>query len=196
MKYNYVDIGTSDFNTSFDYLKDDELAILVEPIIYYLNKFPDKPNVFKCPFAIGEYDGITKIYYVKEEIIKRKNYPLWAKGCNKIGEPHPTLIQNGIPLSDFSVANVPVISVKTFVNMYNISEINKLKIDTEGYDSIILNLFYNLQLFEMIKINEIKFEYIWNKSELNDIVEKYNKYWNTFIQKDGDDIIIKLGERK
>ncbi|MCX8009270.1 MAG: FkbM family methyltransferase [Patescibacteria group bacterium] len=198
MKYEYVDIGTSDFGTSMDVAKDDDKVILVEPLIYYLSKLPCKSNIYKCPFALTDGEnGVKSIYYVPESVIIKNGYPLWAKGCNRLNEPHPTLLKIGIPESDFSIANVPCISVNTFISMYDISEIGRLKIDTEGNEDKLLEVFFSFQFFNMIKIKEIIFEYIWiEKESLNNIIKKYKKYFNVNYEKDGDDIKLILGERK
>ncbi|MCX8008851.1 MAG: hypothetical protein N3A54_04075 [Patescibacteria group bacterium] len=197
MKYEYVDIGTSDFETSLDEAKATDKIILVEPLLHYLSKFPDRNNIYKCPFAITDIgESVRKLYYIPEFLIEQRGYPLWVKGCNKLDEPHPTLLKLGIPESDFAIANVPFISVGKFIEMYNIMEIGRLKIDTEGWEDKILLSFYNYQLFNMVKIDEIIFEYIWNKDALDEIVKKYKKYFQVKMEPMGDNIRLIIGERK
>ena len=47
MHYNFVEIGTSDFDTLIEGADDEQVGLSIEPIAYYLNKLPDKKNVKK-----------------------------------------------------------------------------------------------------------------------------------------------------
>jgi len=173
MRYDYIDIGTSDFETSLEQLKEGETLILVEPLIHYLNKFPNKENIFKCPFALSDTDGILKMYFVSEEKIRQLGLPAWVRGCNSLGEMHPTLVNQLNLQSVMDCVNVPVLSVSNFFNLYQITEIGQLKIDTEGHDATILREVYQIQEIQSIPIQRIIFEYIWRKEELDDLIQKY-----------------------
>lgn len=194
MKYDYVDIGTSDFETSLSQLKENEKIILVEPLIYYLNKFPNKENIYKCPFALSDKDGIMKMYYVNEENIKKYGLPDWVRGCNSLGEMHPTLVNQLNIQFIIECVHVPVISVSNFFNLYEITEIGQLKIDTEGHDYVILNEVYTIQETQNIPIQKIIFEYIWHKDKLDKIIRKYKEKYNVKISQLGDNVTMIFGE--
>lgn len=193
MKYDYIDIGTSDFETSLEQLKESETLILVEPLIHYLNKFPNKENIFKCPFALSDKDGIMKMYYVSEDKIDQFGLPAWVRGCNSLGKMHPTLVNQLNLQSVMDCVNVPVLSVTNFFNLYQITEIGQLKIDTEGHDATILKEIYQIQEIQNIPIQKIIFEYIWRKEELDELTQRYQEKYNVRISKIGDNIILNFG---
>ena len=91
MHFDYVDIGTCDFETSLDVKKEGETILLVEPLLYYLNKLPDGPGITKANLAVSDKKCEGKIYYVEEEDIKKYDLPFWIVGCNRFNEPHPTV---------------------------------------------------------------------------------------------------------
>jgi FkbM family methyltransferase len=194
MRYDYIDIGTSDFETSLEQLKEGETLILVEPLIHYLNKFPNKENIFKCPFALSDTDGILKMYFVSEEKIRQLGLPAWVRGCNSLGEMHPTLVNQLNLQSVMDCVNVPVLSVSNFFNLYQITEIGQLKIDTEGHDATILREVYQIQEIQSIPIQRIIFEYIWRKEELDDLIQKYQIKYDVKVFKIGDNVILNFGE--
>lgn len=195
MFYKYVDIGTADFETSISLINsEDEKIILVEPLLHYLNRFPNQKNIYKAPFALSDKDGISQIYFVSEETIMLNEYPFWAKGCNSINEPHPTLL-SFIPIKNFEMANVPVLSVSNFINLYQIEHIGQLKIDTEGHDHIILKEFLNCQKNNNLVIDKIIVEYIpvfKNTDTLDNLFEEYKKEFNANIFLTGDNVTLTL----
>ncbi len=196
MRYDYIDIGTSDFETSLEQLKENENLILVEPLIHYLNKFPNRENIFKCPFALSNKDGIMKMYYVSEEKISQLGLPVWVRGCNSLGEMHPTLVNQLNLQSIMDCVNVPVLSVTNFFNLYEITEIGQLKIDTEGHDATILREVYQIQETQNIPIQKIIFEYIWHKEELDILIHKYQSKYSVEVSRLGDNVILNFGENK
>ena len=129
-----IEIGTSDFNT----LAGIEPGIFIEPIKYYFDRLPD--NCIKENIAISNYEGIAKMYYVKENIIKQYNAPDWLRGCCSMNTYHIRLLQY-FKKKDISIETVKVVKIKTIIDKYEIKNIDFLKIDTEGHDSIILNNF-------------------------------------------------------
>ena len=147
MRYNFVEIGTSNFDTLIEQASDETIGISIEPVKYYLNQLPDKPNVKKLNYAISAEEEleIARVYYVPEDIIKNKNLPDWLKGCNSINDFH---LQHNILNVKKYVDCIPVINmpIKMLFKLYEITELDYLKIDTEGYDVYILqSLFEYLQ---------------------------------------------------
>jgi len=57
MKYDYVDIGSCDFDTAYDVAKSGDRVLLVEPIKYYLDRIPDRENQVKANVAISSTTG-------------------------------------------------------------------------------------------------------------------------------------------
>lgn len=135
-----IEIGTSDFNTSAGIRE----GIFIEPVKYYFDRLP---NCKKENIAISNYEGEIDIYYMTEEDINNYNLPNWIKGCNRVGEPHPTTVallnEQGIDLDIIQKNTVQVKRIRSIINKYFIKKINFLKIDTEGHDCIILNDFFD-----------------------------------------------------
>jgi hypothetical protein len=178
MKYDFVEIGTSNFDTLIENASDQTVGISIEPISHYLNQLPDKPNVKKLNYAIsdGEELEIARVYYVPENIIERLNLPHWLKGCNTINDFHFQHSNLNVKkyVDSFPVINMPI---KMLFKMYEITELDYLKIDTEGYDVYLLqSLFEYLQTVGKLSYpKSILFESngLTDSQKVLDIIEKY-----------------------
>lgn len=179
MKYNFVEIGTSNFETLIELADDNTVGLSIEPLKYYLDKLPNKKNVKKinCAVSRNNQHEQLEIYYIPESVIVEKKLPFWLKGCNTINSYHPLHIKLNIT----NLVNRELIScvpIGYLFDLYNISELDYLKIDTEGSDCDIL-----LHFFEYLKnknINNypksIKFE-----SNENALPEKLQSVKSSFI---------------
>jgi hypothetical protein len=178
MKYSFLEIGTSDFDTLIEKSLDHECGISVEPILDYLNKLPNKKNVIKLNCAVGleNCESVVDIFYIDEKVIKEKNLPWWLKGCNSVGKIHPQHISLGLE-ELVSKLTVEQISIIDLFNRYQIDELDHLKIDTEGLDCDLL-----IELFEFFKKlktknrpNKITFESnsLTDKNKLSMVLNYY-----------------------
>jgi len=143
MHYDFIEIGTSDFDTEIGRCDTYERGISVEPVLAYLNRLPAKPYVHKVLAAVSDIERVTQCYYVPEERIKALDLPWWVRGCNTIDAHHPTVVtllknKGLVPEDVITSRSVPVHSVYTLLNMYEVTSIGHLKIDTEGHDCVIL----------------------------------------------------------
>lgn len=143
MQLDFLEIGTSDFDTEIQRCDDTSFGISIDPVQYYIDRLPTKTNVTKLCTAISDRDGEVEVWYVPEYQMKKHNIPFWVRGCNSIGAPHPQvreLLSNlGLDLGTVCAkVKVPMMSFRTLVACYNINSIKFLKIDTEGHDCIIL----------------------------------------------------------
>lgn len=141
--YNFIEIGTSDFEAICQESKEAEIGLAVEPLADYLNRLPDKPNVKKVNCAISDTAGKMNIYYVPLDIIAKHNFPNWVRGCNSINAPHPTVVklikESGLDPEELtSIAEVDVITYGQLMIRYNVRTVGYLKLDTEGHDTVIL----------------------------------------------------------
>lgn len=143
MKYDFIEIGTSDFRTLIE--TNDGVGLSIEPIKFYLDNLPNKSNVTKVNVGISNYNGEAKIFYITPDNIKKYNLPNWVRGCNSINSPHPTVKKLlGDKYDDIiNIDLIKIINWETLIDEYNITEINTLKIDTEGHDAVILRDYYN-----------------------------------------------------
>jgi hypothetical protein len=161
MKFDYVDIGTCDFDTASDVAQPGEKVLLVEPVQYYLDRIPDREGQTKANVAISAHAGRVPVYYLPDVTIHLFDLPSWVRGCNSIGTRHPTvdnlLEHRKLPFNLVNQTQVEVITFRELCTRFSVTEICKLKIDTEGHETFIMPT-----VLEMVKegmyIEEIKFE--------------------------------------
>ena len=133
-----IEIGTSNFRT----MAGKKDGLFIEPVKSYFDSLPDctKENV-----AISDFEGEVLMFYMNPEDIDKHKLPQWLKGCNMIGEPHPTMMkvlrEEKKGFSIIRCDKVKVVRIKSLIDKHNIKKIQVLKIDTEGHDCIILNDF-------------------------------------------------------
>jgi FkbM family methyltransferase len=183
MKYDYVDIGTCDFEVADGVFAPDKNYLLVEPMAEYLDRLPNGDNIKKENSACSDKNGSIEIFYVPESVILELNLPLWMKGCSKINEPHKVVLNYlnavGIGKSIINSKTINVISFKKLVEKYNIEHIENLKIDTEGHDHIILNEVAHLLHSNKMSCDSITVEYIigryGNTDEIDSIAYSLRK---------------------
>ena len=139
--YNFIEIGTSNFDTLIQNANDDTLGISVDAVQYYINQLPEKPNVKKLNMGISNKNTILDVYYIPEKVIDENNLPEWFKGCNCIGEYHPLHIKHNV--SHLCITDqVKVVPCYELFYKNKVKNVNFLKIDTEGHDCIILKSLY------------------------------------------------------
>jgi autotransporter strand-loop-strand O-heptosyltransferase len=181
--YDFIEIGTSDFDTLIETANDDTVGISIEPIKYYIDKLQNKKNTFKVRAALSTTDGEVDVYYIEDSKIEENNLPWWVRGSNSINNPHPFAIKElGEELynSLVTIEKVPTISWKTLINTYGVGSIGYLKIDTEGHDHIILRDFLDYCKEHLFPIpNKITLEYhdgVSNKIEIDKLVSELSDY--------------------
>lgn len=164
--FDFVDIGTSYFDTSVDYAKSGQRILLVEPIREYLGRIKNPPGieVVKENAAIMGYTGKGKIFYVDEERSRKYGLPEWVYGCNSIDVPHPTIlmmcVDGKIPTSVIDEREIPVLTFRDLVEKHHIRSIGHLRIDTEGNDHVILADVIDILGEKKLTIDKITVEYI------------------------------------
>lgn len=184
--YDFVEVGTSCFNTLIQNASDTTKGLSVEPIRRYLDMLPDKPHVQKVNVAlVAEVDypssGYWDLYYVEPAIIEQFNLGQFMYGCNSVGKPHdfhlnwcsnPNLWHMSKDRSNIKTVNlmeqglVTVEQVKclTFAMLaeeYNIGQIEYLQTDTEGHDAkLLMSIINYYQSHDMMKFlpKKIMFE--------------------------------------
>lgn len=146
MFVDFMEIGTSDFNTLVQKADDSIVGLSVDPVAIYLDKLPSKKNCRKINAAISDRDGEIAVHFLTPDTIKRLDLPAWVKGCNSIGAMHPSveriLTKRGLSPQDIVCSvSVPMHRLTTFLDREGVTGLYFLKIDTEGHDDIILNDF-------------------------------------------------------
>jgi len=181
--YDFIEIGTSDFDTLIETSNDNTVGISIEPIKYYINRLPDKQNIIKVQAALSTTDGEVDVYYIEDSKIEVNNLPWWVRGSNSINNPHPFAIKElGEELynSLVTIEKVPTISWKTLIDSYNVGSVDYLKIDTEGHDHIIFRDFLDYCKEHSFPIpSKITLEYhdgVSNKVEIDKLVSELPGY--------------------
>ena len=147
MFYDFVEIGTCDFDTEIQKASDETVGLSVEALQIYLDRLPNKANVKKFCAAIthGRLTDDIEIFYVPrtqamEHLFKNKK---WIFGCNSISKPHRQHLAEDVK-PHFTSSRTKLLNVSELISEFDVSGIGLLKIDTEGHDNTILAGFIEL----------------------------------------------------
>ena len=155
-----IQIGANDGNR-FDelnkFIKEYRVkSILVEPINEYFEvlkrNYKNFENVYFENSAITVGAKEKEIFIVNSNNLK--DYDEHIKGINSFDKKH--LIKHGVKLSHIIKKKINCISILNLLEKYNISKLDILFVDAEGYDGDIVVDFLNNSKQEPILI----FEYI------------------------------------
>ena len=191
MKLDYIEIGTSDFETIVE--ESNGFGISIEPLSIYLDKLPNKENNIKLNVAISDVEGFETVFYIHPDDITNYNLPNWLRGCNSIKNPHPSAVKvlNECGLSHlYKNEIIKVITWDTLIRNYNITYVDYLKLDTEGHDTVILKSILNSTT--NILPNKILFEsnILTNPEDIRDIVKRLKSRGYEIIEDYGDNILV------
>ena len=158
MKYDFIEVGTSDWDTLIQ-STENKIGISIDAVKYYLDKLPNNPTVIKVNAGVSVECGVSKVYWVEEEDIKNFNLSWYLKGCNSIHEPHPVTLRE---LKEKGLEHLmkektlEILDWKSLVERYDVDEVKLLKLDCEGHDYKIVNSILDTE--NTILPNEIRFE--------------------------------------
>ena len=190
INYDFIEIGTSDFDTLIENANESMVGLSIEPIKFYLDKLPKKKNVKKVNCAICEDENDNYIYYYTDDIIKKYNWPDFLKGCNKVNDYHNYHFEYGI--EHVTKEKINNMSFKQLKIMYMINKIDYLKIDTEGYDIKILESILDyygknnplLPTKILFESNEL-----YLRKDVSNIIMKLIEYGYILVETDFDTIV-------
>lgn len=143
-KFDFIEIGTSDFDTLIQTCTPSSRGLSVDALEIYLDRLPNKPNVTKvcCAVTGASVDSSAiRVFYVDPSDIAAFSLPTWIRGCNSVGEPHPTAMRvlQAKGLTHLcKTMEVPLVSIGALFKRYDVSAVDYLKLDTEGHDCVIL----------------------------------------------------------
>ncbi len=174
--YDFIEIGTSNFDTLIQSADDNVYGISVDAVKYYIDNLPDKLNCKKVNVGISNINSTLDVYYIPENIIEQNKLQNWFKGCNCINNYHPLHISHNVSHL-CKIDKVKVITTYELFYQNNVRNVKYLKIDTEGHDVIILKtLFFYIKFLPIIFYpNKILFETneISNSKEVDEIIQLY-----------------------
>ena len=158
-----IQIGANDgkrFDEISKFIKNNnELkAVLVEPVKKYFEQlkenYKDLKNVRFENSAISKNNEVNFLYCVKDRFLE--NYQDHVKGINSNEIQH--LLNHNVKKSHIEKIKVETLTFKNLIKKYDLTEIDLLYIDVEGYDDkIVLDFLDNSHLrpiliFEYIHI--------------------------------------------
>ena len=131
---------THDSLSPFVSTNNEWTTVFVEPVKEYYDKlvsnFPKRNNISFENSAITENDGQKTIYKINSESIQNNKVPDWCDGISTFYKTNDVF--SSISEEHILTETVNTITVDSLVKKYNISNIDILQIDTEGYDYFIL----------------------------------------------------------
>jgi hypothetical protein len=174
--YDFIEIGTSNFDTLIQSADDNAIGISVDAVKYYIDNLPDKLNCKKINIGVSDINSLSNVYYIPENIIEINNLESWFKGCNTINNYHPLHLKHNVSHL-CQIEKVKVITTYELFYQNNVRNVKYLKIVAEGHDCTILkSLFSYIKFLPIIFYpNKILFETNENSSskEVDEIIKLY-----------------------
>jgi hypothetical protein len=158
VKYDFIEIGTCDFDSLCQTCEDWQVGLSIEAIQYYLDRLPNRTNVRKINAVISDVVGQELIYTVPDHVVERYDLPWWVRGCSKIGAPHESVLEE---LSHkniehlYEIYEVKTTTIEQIFQKYFVTEIGLFKTDIEGKDIDVIN---SLLDYGKVLPNRILFE--------------------------------------
>jgi len=174
LKFDFIEIGTSNFDTLIEKADDNTFGISIEPLKVYLDDLPNPKNVVKlnCAISLDSSTNDIDFFYISPDIIKEHRLKPFLRGCNCIGNYHPMHVKHKLE-KHVAVTKVKQKTYESIISDYNITELEYLKIDTEGGDCRIMEQVFNCS--NKLKPKKIKFETnsLSKQNEVNNIIKKF-----------------------
>jgi len=154
MLKTFIEIGSCDFGTNMPLIESGEwLGVMVEPAPYYFNnlqtladKVKHKDNLHLENIAISDYNGdISFACALPPSKESRGHGSEWRRGIssvvadNHLGERMFDLEGNQKFIDE--VIDVPCMTLDSLIAKYKWEHINYLKIDVEGHEQNILDVY-------------------------------------------------------
>lgn len=189
---DFIEVGTANFDTIIQECSEDARGISIEPLKFYLDDLPNKPNVQKLAVALVPNPTPTiDFYYIHPDVLEKHQIYGYMKGCNSAGKPHDfhldyttystgyvdentphrNLLEEGL----VTVDPVPALTYKQLMKIYGIDYVDRIKLDTEGQDAPLLQSILNYYIESGNKFPKtIEFEtnHHNNPTEVLDVIFK------------------------
>lgn len=158
MKYDFIEIGTCDFDTLCQTCEDWQVGLSIEAVKYYLDRLPNRPNVRKINAVISDKEGTELMYTVPDDVVEKYDLPWWVRGCSKIGSPHEFVLKELAHKNIehlYQIQEVRTSTIEEILQKYFVTEIGLFKTDIEGKDVEVIN---SLLDYGKVLPNRILFE--------------------------------------
>ena len=154
--YDFIEIGTSDFDTEIQ-CAGLKRGISIEPVKRYLDALPNPPHVTKIHGAVSNVSGTIDVYSISPENIQKHNLSYWLRGCNSVNTHH-ILWAGKVPDEIIIKDRVPAYTFSDIVSICHVKSCKYLKMDTEGHDLIILESYLDCVSNGFPLVPKIQFE--------------------------------------
>lgn len=196
MHLDYIEIGTSDFDTLLQ--NTDLSGLSIDPLRFYLDSLPDKINNQKINAAISNFDGKCDVFYIDPSDIEKYNLPLWLRGCNSIMVPHKSAIdilkERGL-ISIYKRESVDAMKWETLIKSKSITSIEYLKIDTEGHDCVIIEDILNSKNSVYPKRISFEANSLTSEEHIENTIELLKKNGYVLVSRDHENVTVVLENR-
>ena len=136
-------------------------GVLVEPVKYLferlkLNYANYESNLKFENSVVTTHTGEVDFYQFPEEFENNSDFPYWASGVGSVLKPFNSPGHTTLKNKNFKMIKkkTPCITFSDLISKYNITKIDLLQIDVEGYDGTLLRSID----FNLIKPKYIRYE--------------------------------------
>jgi hypothetical protein len=200
MRYDFIEIGTSDFRTLIQTCDENSTGLSIDPLKFYLDRLPEKKNVTKVNVGISDRNSKSKVYWITPDNIKKYNLPNWIRGCNSIENPHPTVIselsKRGLSTDIINIDDIELITFNKLIKKYKIESIDFLKIDTEGHDTKIIKSLLSSDNLILPKKIEFEANILSDKNDIDEVIEILKRYDYVITKRTESDIVVERNINK
>lgn len=142
MKKVFIEIGSCDFDNLDNLLNEGWQGYFIEPIPDYYYSLKNKilnPNAYFHNIAISSSIGYKEMTYVDSLTVKEQ----WMRGISHLSQESSNLINRnvelGYNLGNIKRVKVPSVTLDFYLSLFDIKQIDMLRIDTEGHELAILS---------------------------------------------------------
>lgn len=178
----FIEVGTCDFDTLEKLAQNGWEGIMIEPVKEYFDKLVRYPQIHYENIVISENSDEVEFHYIDPTIITSENLN-WLKGIGCINsQTGPMLRNKDLPIYKNCIKeNIKSTTLNKLCEKYNVTRIDFLKIDVEGYD---LNVLKTIDL-DKIHVQTIKIEH----KHLDDtLIVEYLEQFNYIVWTEKNDI--------
>ena len=197
---SFVQIGAND-GIRFDPLNEfttstyfDLSGLVVEPVPRYFRSLQENystnPKIVPVNVAIHNMVRETSLFVVDERY--EKHLPEWVMGIASFSRSH--LVRPELPDSCIQEITVPCMSLTELLRLHELTKLDLLQIDAEGYDSEIIRSID----FSILRPTLIHFEHglrdgVMNDCDFREIVSLLNRHGYQVLVEQYDALAIQHG---
>ena len=174
----FIEIGTCDFDTNLDLIKNGEwVGVMCEPAPKYRKNLEmlasgikNRESLTIEPYAISDYNGKISFGVAKDTSEGDRTNGMWRRGISSV------LAESHLGERVFDIANnqqfleetldVECMTLDSLIAKHKLAHVNYLKIDTEGHEMNILEAYSWDIKPDIIKMEHAHIDDVYAKSLL------------------------------